>query len=75
MSKAEGCRLLEYLQVKIASHTTGIEDLCDRATGWQKVAGFHSSHEFFVREVEPLFDSPCGLHCAKCDFVPSSATY
>ena len=53
MSKYEVYRLLEYLQVKIASHTAGIGDLCDRAPGWQKVAGFHSNHEFFVREVEP----------------------
>ena len=60
MSKSEGCRLLEYLQVKLASYTMGIEGLCDRAPGWQKVGGFHSSHEFFVREVEPILSSPCG---------------
>ena len=46
--------LLEYRQVKRASHTAGIEDLCDLAPGWQEAASFRSNHEFCKGEVEPL---------------------
>ena len=60
MNKSESFRLLKYMQVQIASHTAGIEVLCDRAPGWQKAASFHSNYEYFEREVEPLLSSTCG---------------